>query len=91
MEEENGRKVYVSLEAFKSFYAADEYHQDYYLKNPQAFEEELVSSGRKEAADNRSIINRSLRSLLDDPAISQIAPDVISARDLKQANSDLMK
>ena len=28
-------------------YEAEEYHQDYYLKHPKEFEEELISSGRK--------------------------------------------
>lgn len=40
-------KVYVSVEEYKKFYLAEEYHQDYYLKNPQAFEKELIESGRK--------------------------------------------
>ena len=40
-------KVYVSIEKFNSFYEAEEYHQDYYLKNPEAFEKELIESGRK--------------------------------------------
>ncbi len=48
LEKESGKKVYVALEPFKSFYEAEEYHQDYYLKNPEAFEKELVESGRKE-------------------------------------------
>lgn len=82
-EEESGRKVYVSIEPFKSFYAADEYHQDYYLKNPEAFEEELVNSGRKKAGGSQDIIDRTLGSLLEDPLISQIAPDAIRGRDLK--------
>ena len=40
-------KVCVSLEPYKMFYSAEEYHQDYYLKNPEAFEKELIESGRK--------------------------------------------
>jgi peptide-methionine (S)-S-oxide reductase len=48
LEEESGKKVQVSLEKFKSFYPAEEEHQDYYLKNPEAFEKELIESGRKE-------------------------------------------
>ncbi len=48
LEKESGKKVYVAVEPFKSFYEAEEYHQDYYLKNPEAFEKELVESGRKE-------------------------------------------
>lgn len=39
--------VYVSVEPFGAFYDAEEYHQDYYLKNPEAFEKELIESGRK--------------------------------------------
>ena len=44
---DSGKEVYVALEPFKSFYEAEEYHQDYYLKNPEAFEKELIESGRK--------------------------------------------
>ena len=47
IEQETGQKVMVSIEKFKSFYKADEDHQDYYLKNPEAFNEELIKSGRK--------------------------------------------
>ncbi len=36
----------IAIEAFKSFYPAEEYHQDWDLKNPEAFEEEISSSGR---------------------------------------------
>ena len=46
LEETSGKKVYVAVEPFKTFYAAEEYHQDYYLKNPEAFRKELVESGR---------------------------------------------
>lgn len=37
----------VSLEEFDRFYLASEYHQDFNLKHPEQFEEELISSGRK--------------------------------------------
>ena len=47
LEDETGVKAQIALEAFKSFYPAEEYHQDYYLKNPEAFEKELIESGRK--------------------------------------------
>ena len=46
LEQMSGRKVYVAVEPFKSFYAAEEYHQEYYLKNPEAFRKELIESGR---------------------------------------------
>ena len=49
LEEKSGKAVQVALEEFKSFYEAEEYHQDYYLKNPEAFEKELLESGRKKA------------------------------------------
>ncbi len=43
---ECGRPVQIALEPFRSFYPAEEYHQDYYLKNPEAFAKELEESGR---------------------------------------------
>ncbi len=46
LEDKSGRKVRVSLEPFKSFWPAEEYHQDYYLKHPEEFERELIGSGR---------------------------------------------
>ena len=47
LEKESGKKVYISVEPFKSFYTAEEEHQDYYLKHPEEFEKELIESGRK--------------------------------------------
>ena len=46
LEQTSGRQVFVAVEPFKTFYAAEEYHQDYYRKNPEAFRKELVESGR---------------------------------------------
>lgn len=51
LEEESGKRARIALEEFTSFYEAEEYHQDYYLKNPEAFEKELIESGRKKASD----------------------------------------
>ena len=48
VEEQTGQKVYISVEPFKSFYDAEEEHQDYYLKHPAEFEQELIDSGRKQ-------------------------------------------
>ncbi|MBR4143704.1 MAG: peptide-methionine (S)-S-oxide reductase MsrA [Oscillospiraceae bacterium] len=49
LEKESGQTVCVTLEPFARFYDAEEYHQDYDLKNPEAFERELIESGRKRA------------------------------------------
>ena len=46
LEAAEGKKAQIALEPFKSFYEAEEEHQDYYLKNPDAFEKELKESGR---------------------------------------------
>ena len=45
--EKSGKTPKISLEPFRSFYAAGDEHQDYDLKNPEAFERELRESGRK--------------------------------------------
>lgn len=41
------KKVAVKILAEMNFYIAEEYHQDFALKNPEAMEKELVESGRK--------------------------------------------
>lgn len=46
LEEESGQKVCISVEPFKSFFSAEEEHQDYYLKHPEEFRQELIDSGR---------------------------------------------
>lgn len=51
LEQTSGKKVHIALEPFKNFYEAETYHQDYYLKNPEAFEKELEESGRKKKQD----------------------------------------
>ena len=47
LEGKSGKKVFVSVEPYKTFYTAEEEHQDYYLKHPAEFENELIESGRK--------------------------------------------
>lgn len=47
--EASGRHVWVSLEPFASFYDAEEEHQDYDLKHPEEFRQELIDSGRIKA------------------------------------------
>ena len=51
--EEEGEWPAVSIEPYKTFWPAEEYHQDYYLKNPEAFEKELEESGRTAACPLR--------------------------------------
>ena len=47
IEQESGKEVQVAVLPYKNFYEAEEYHQEYYMKNPEAFEKELIESGRK--------------------------------------------
>lgn len=47
LEKTSGRPVKISIEAFKSFYIAEEYHQDWYRKHPEAFTCEMKASGRE--------------------------------------------
>lgn len=47
LEAESKEKTFVALEPFKFFVPAEEEHQDYYLKHPEEFEQELIESGRK--------------------------------------------
>ena len=49
LENASGKKVCISLEPFRNFYTAEEYHQNYDLKNPEAFEKELIESGRRQS------------------------------------------
>ena len=49
LEAESRQKVFVSLEPFTAFYTAEEEHQDYHRKNPEAFRQELIASGRVKA------------------------------------------
>ena len=46
LEEKTGLPVYIKVEPFKSFYRAEEFHQDYDLKHPEEFRQELIDSGR---------------------------------------------
>ena len=49
LEASTGQPVYIKVEPFKSFYKAEEFHQDYYLKHPEEFRRELIDSGRIKA------------------------------------------
>lgn len=45
--EKTGKTPQIVVEPMDCFYMAEEYHQDWYRKNPQAFKCEMVSSGRR--------------------------------------------
>ena len=47
LEAQSGKKAQISVEKFKSFYMAEEYHQDWYRKHPEAFACEMKASGRR--------------------------------------------
>lgn len=49
LQQESGQRDYISVEPFKNFYTAEEEHQDYYLKHPEEFKQELINSGRMKA------------------------------------------
>ena len=44
--QKEGKIPAVSLEPYRKFWPAEDFHQDYDLKNPEAFAEELIASGR---------------------------------------------
>ena len=46
LEDATGKQVYIRVEPFRSFWPAEEYHQDYYRKHPAEFRQELIDSGR---------------------------------------------
>ena len=46
IEIESSKKCAVAIEPFKTFYEAEEYHQDFHLKNPHKIKEEFENSGR---------------------------------------------
>ena len=56
--EEAGKCPAVSVEPCKTFWPAEKYHQDYYLKNPEAFEKEWRESGRTASCPIRKKKNR---------------------------------
>ena len=43
----------VELMPLRNFYAAEEYHQDYYRKHPEEFRQELIASGRIQAKEGK--------------------------------------
>ena len=48
IEKTKGKKVATEILPYKNFYKAEDYHQDYYKKNPEAFKAYHDASGRDE-------------------------------------------
>ena len=46
LSKESGKQTFIAIEPFRSFYPAEEYHQDYDLKNPLEYAREHAISGR---------------------------------------------
>ena len=46
IERDFGKKVAVSVEPYLRFWRAEDYHQDYARKHPEAYQKELEASGR---------------------------------------------
>lgn len=46
LEKDSGLPVFIKVEPFRSFYQAEEFHQNYDLKHPEEFRRELIESGR---------------------------------------------
>ena len=49
LEEEAGQPVFIKIEPFRSFYQAEDFHQNYDLTHPGEFRKELIESGRIKA------------------------------------------
>ncbi len=49
LERQTGKTPCVAAEPFTAFWPAEELHQDYYKKNPEAFQKEWETSGRTAA------------------------------------------
>lgn len=48
LEQSSGMRCAIALEAFKKFFTAEEYHQNYFRTHPEEFAKELEESGRSE-------------------------------------------
>ncbi|MBP5342723.1 peptide-methionine (S)-S-oxide reductase MsrA [bacterium] len=60
------KKAYISIEPFKSFYIAEEYHQDFYKKHKEEFEKELIESGRIKKMTDYKLLNNELKEIIRD-------------------------
>lgn len=54
LEREAGKTAAVAVEPYRKFYPAEEYHQNFAAKNPEAYAKELEESGRKTFMEQKS-------------------------------------
>ena len=47
LQEKSDKEVKVKIEKFKSFYVAEDYHQEFSLRHKKEFEKEMIESGRR--------------------------------------------
>lgn len=50
--ESSGQKVCITVEPYKNFYPAEEYHQNYFRTHPAEFAKEMEESGRRAPSGN---------------------------------------
>ncbi|MGL5694281.1 MAG: peptide-methionine (R)-S-oxide reductase MsrB [Peptostreptococcaceae bacterium] len=60
----NGKKIVTEIIAAKEFHEAEDYHQDYYLKNPSHYNMYFIGSGRYEFIKNNWDKNNHSRETL---------------------------
>ena len=82
LEEKSQKTVQISVEKFLNFYTAEEYHQNYHLKNPEEFAKELISSGRKKITSDLFVRKTTLEDL---PKVMEIFK---SAREFMKDNGN---
>ena len=88
----NGKKLAVALREFENFYEAEEYHQDYYSKNPIRYKYYRGNSGRDQylnsvwTKENLALLNGFLESNPTVDANNFVKP---SDEELKEKLTDI--
>ena len=63
------KQINVAILPHTSFYQAEDYHQNFYLKNPQQYQQYYQSSGRQDYKDCQACDLRAMQLDADNPAI----------------------